>query len=115
MASGCVCVVTRTPGIDELIEDGVSGVVVEPGAIAEAARRIDELFTDPDGARDMAARAERHVRMHFDVERSMATYREVWEGLIARAGAPHAAAMESITITARPTVQTGRSGEVECA
>src|SRR5690606_27839588 len=42
MASGCVCVVSRSPGIDELIEDGVDGWVIDgdaPGPVAEVVGR----------------------------------------------------------------------------
>jgi glycosyltransferase involved in cell wall biosynthesis len=84
MASECVCVVTRTPGIDELVLDGISGYVVPQGDITGAVRRICEVFRNPGAARAMRARARRHVVERFDVTDSMRTYHEHWLHLVAQ-------------------------------
>lgn len=59
MATGRPVVVTGSPGMDDYVEDGVTGVLTgqgDPGSLADA---VVELLTDPDRARRMgeAARA----------------------------------------------------------
>jgi glycosyltransferase involved in cell wall biosynthesis len=83
MASDCVCIVTDTPGIEELIEDGVSGFIVPQGGIEQATRRIHEVFRDPNAARDMRAAARRQVTERFDVRNCMLAYLHHWRHLIA--------------------------------
>jgi glycosyltransferase involved in cell wall biosynthesis len=83
MASECVCVVTETPGIDELVNDNISGFVVPQGDIGTAVRRISEVFRNPDGARAMASTARIHVVEKFDVTESMKSYHHQWLHLVA--------------------------------
>lgn len=62
MAAGVPCVATRAGGVDEVLEDGVSGLVVEagdPGALAGAIARV---ATDAALRERLAARA----RVVFD-------------------------------------------------
>jgi colanic acid/amylovoran biosynthesis glycosyltransferase len=81
MASGCVCVVSRTAGIDELVEDGVHGFVVDYGDIAGAVERVDWAFRHPTEARAIAQAGEARVYREFDVDVSMGEYRRQWEQL----------------------------------
>jgi glycosyltransferase involved in cell wall biosynthesis len=84
MASGCLCVVSRTAGIDELVEDGVHGFVVGYGDIAGAVERVDWAFRHPAEARTIAQAAEARVYREFDVDASMGEYRRQWEQLTSR-------------------------------
>jgi glycosyltransferase involved in cell wall biosynthesis len=82
MALGCVPIVTRTAGIEELVEDGRSGYVVEvhdTGALAE--RLADLLLGDPAVRSSLQVHARAHVAACFDVRTSMATYLRAWEDL----------------------------------
>ena len=59
------CVATRVSAIPELIEDGVTGVLVPPGdpdALAEALRR---LLCDPELRHRLGSAGERRVRSEF--------------------------------------------------
>jgi glycosyltransferase involved in cell wall biosynthesis len=63
-------VTTAVSGIPELIEDGVTGLLVgerDPAAIAAAVRR---LIVDRDAAVAMAERGRMRVRQQFDSERN---------------------------------------------
>ena len=81
MASRCVCVVSATVGIEELVEDGKNGFVVKQGDIADAARCIDHVFQHPDEAAATASAARGRIVANFDVRRSMEAYRERWREL----------------------------------
>ncbi len=84
MLQRCLCLATRTPGIDELIADGETGLLVEPGDIAGAAGRLVTLLRDPEAAALAGRKAQAHVLEPFDVERVMAQRLRLWESL--RAG-----------------------------
>lgn len=76
MAVGMICVGSRIPGIVDLIEDGVSGYLIdgfEPQAIA---RTLRAAFDEKDAARGTAARKviERTFSLERYVEREAALY-----------------------------------------
>ncbi len=77
MASGCVCVVSRSPGIDELIEDGVDGWVIEgdaPGPVAEVVgRHLGVERFEP-----MQERAAGKIRRAFDAAAAAEAYLGRW-------------------------------------
>jgi len=65
------CVATRVSGIPELVEDGVTGLLVEPEAPEPLARALEALITDPD-RRDRLGRAGlRRVTEHFALEENV--------------------------------------------
>jgi colanic acid/amylovoran biosynthesis glycosyltransferase len=82
IASRCVCVVSETPGITELVADGVSGLLVPRSDASAAAERLDRIFKNPQLAQSLKALAEKNLRENFDLDRSMETYVEVWGGLV---------------------------------
>jgi glycosyltransferase involved in cell wall biosynthesis len=64
-SQGVVCLGTAIPGIGELIDDEVSGVLVAPGAPAALAAALARLIREP-GRRDaLGAAGERRVRRDF--------------------------------------------------
>ncbi len=74
MATGCPVVASRTGGIPELIGDGETGLLVEPGnpeAIAAALRR---LLSSPDLRQQLAAAARRRVEERFSLTTCAARY-----------------------------------------
>lgn len=81
MLRRCVCLTTRTTGIEELIADGETGIVVDPGDIAAAARRLLEVLRDPAAAARMGARAQAKIVVDFDVDRLMAERLRQWSAL----------------------------------
>lgn len=61
MAAGCVPVATRVSGTEEWVEDAVSGVLFEPGAVDRAAIALGELNRNRARLLDMARRARHSV------------------------------------------------------
>lgn len=66
MASGCATVGTRVSGIPELIEDGVGGLLVEPGDAGALADALERLLADAPLRRRLAAGARARVEEQFD-------------------------------------------------
>jgi glycosyltransferase involved in cell wall biosynthesis len=81
MACCCVCVVSETPGIEELVVDGETGFVVPQGDIAAASRCVTQVFSNRDDVQKMVAAARTQIVSQFDVRKSMGRYREVWQEL----------------------------------
>ncbi|WP_299615520.1 glycosyltransferase family 4 protein [Pelagibius sp.] len=81
MLRRCVCLSARSPGIEELIEDGVTGLLVEAGDNEAAARRLASLLADAPAADQMADRAQACVAERFNVDRLMADRLAQWAAL----------------------------------
>ena len=88
MACSRAIVATRAGGIPEIVEDGVTGVLVEPRDHAAMARAIVRLLKDDDGRRRMGEGGFARVNERFTVERMVAETAAVYERV---AGRPHAA------------------------
>lgn len=73
MASGCPVVSTRLSGIPEIVEDGTSGLLVEPNDERALASALEDLLRDPARAGDLAARGRQRAEVRFDVCKSVAT------------------------------------------
>jgi glycosyltransferase involved in cell wall biosynthesis len=78
MASRCLCVVTETHGISELVEDGVHGFVVPRGGVDLAAARIDEVFGGRTDVPSLLDAASDHIARWFNVRTSMRSYQQRW-------------------------------------
>lgn len=66
MASGLPVVASRVAGVQELVEDGVSGYAVPPGDIDSLVARLDTLLADPEGCARMGAAGRARVEAEFD-------------------------------------------------
>ena len=71
-SQGLACVSTRVSAIPELIEDGVTGVLVEPRRPAELASAIASLIRDPARRARLGAAGERRVRSRFGMRDGIA-------------------------------------------
>lgn len=71
MAAGKPVVSTRSGGPQEIIEDGVSGFLVDVGDDAAMANRLAELLSNPDQLAAMGAAARRRVAECFDLHRTV--------------------------------------------
>ncbi|MEW6060208.1 MAG: glycosyltransferase family 4 protein [Actinomycetota bacterium] len=80
MAAGVPVVASRTPGYDEVVRDGIDGLLVAPGDPSAAARAIRRILRDPDLATRLAS-AGRDRAQAFSWEavtdRLEAIYRDV--------------------------------------
>jgi glycosyltransferase involved in cell wall biosynthesis len=101
MASGVPVVASRAGGIPEVVEDGVTGLLVEPGNSSALAEAIIRLLLDEELRRSMGNAGRKRAVMYFSFEKAAETllrhYHEIttdqggkrWLGLIPTAkGSP---------------------------
>jgi glycosyltransferase involved in cell wall biosynthesis len=81
MAAGKPVVATRVGGLPDLVEDGVTGVLVEPRSPTGLAQAIDGLLARPDRAVEMGRRGRERQRAEFTMDVTMrrldALYRDL--------------------------------------
>jgi len=77
-------VASALPTIAEVVEDGVSGILVPPARATELADALTRLLRDPALRRRMGEAGYRRVRDKFTVERMRDLTLELYEGLLAR-------------------------------
>src|SRR5208283_3994648 len=68
MCFGCPSVATRVGGIPEVVEDGVSGVLVPPDDAAALARAVETLIANPAHRTVLGEAARRRAREHFSAD-----------------------------------------------
>lgn len=71
-SQGIACVATTTPGIRELIEDGVTGTLVPPQAPAALAAALALLASEPGRRAALGTAGEERVRRDFGMARGIA-------------------------------------------
>ena len=67
LASGIPVVASRVAGVQELVEDGVTGYAIPPGDVATLADRMIRLMDDPAAARAMGEAGRKAVEAGFDI------------------------------------------------
>jgi len=80
MATGLPVVTTRIAGIPELVEDGVSGLVVPPGDVVGLAEALGALLADPARRTEMGAAGRAHVVAEHDIAKEAAWLAEILGG-----------------------------------
>ncbi len=69
MDAGLPVVATRVGALAEMVEEGVSGELVEPGDVTSLAARLLDLLADPARRARYGARGQEIVRARYSVER----------------------------------------------
>lgn len=82
MAAGVPVVATDVSGSRELVENGLTGLLVLPRLPHLLARAIMHMLDDPKATKAMAARAQQQVQ-HYTFERIAAIYAKRYEQLVA--------------------------------
>jgi glycosyltransferase involved in cell wall biosynthesis len=78
MASRIPVIASRVAGVQELVQDGISGFTVPPGDIATLALRMSELLADPDRAARMGVSGRQMVETEFDIAAEGAWLAEIF-------------------------------------
>jgi N-acetyl-alpha-D-glucosaminyl L-malate synthase BshA len=78
MCFGCPSVATRVGGIPEVVEDGISGLLVPPGDAAELARAVEALIADPARRAAMGAAARRRAMERFSADVIVPCYEAIY-------------------------------------
>jgi glycosyltransferase involved in cell wall biosynthesis len=83
LASRIPVVASRVAGVQELVEDGVTGFTVPPGDVVTLADRMSRLMSDPDLSARMGAAGRKAVEREHDIAREGA-----WLADLFRKGGP---------------------------
>jgi starch synthase len=75
-------VATRVGGIPEVVVDGETGWLVEPGDPAALARALHGALAEPERARQMGEAGRRRVAAHFAWDRIAGRTLEVYQEAI---------------------------------
>lgn len=82
MATGLPCIVARLRGItDWIIEDGVSGVLVEPGDVGAFAQTMLHLLEDAGAARALGMAARHTIQQRFGMDQIAISYEAMYREL----------------------------------
>jgi glycosyltransferase involved in cell wall biosynthesis len=71
-SQGLACVATRMSGIPELIEDGATGLLVEPDMPQPLAQALERLIREPARRRSLGDAGRRRVMEDFELQASIA-------------------------------------------
>jgi starch synthase len=82
MASGLPVVTTRVGGMPEVVEHGVTGLLVPPDEPDALAGAIMELLADPGRARQLGAAGRRRAEERFSWDGVTARLRGLYSGLL---------------------------------
>jgi len=81
MAAEKPVVATRVEGIPEVVQDGVTGILVPPKDAQALAQAVIRLLKDPQLALKMGKAGRRRVEELFAVQKMVARYEELYEKL----------------------------------
>jgi len=82
MGSGLPVAASRVAGIPEVVEDGVTGLLVAPGQVPQLAAALVRLTQDPALRETLGARARAFVRSRFGVEQYVTAMTSLYDRLI---------------------------------
>lgn len=88
MVHGVTPIVTDTGGNAELVEDGVSGLVVPTGDPEAIAAAVLRLYRDPEENRRMGAAARERIGRHFRLEDSVTGHLKLFQELAGASRSP---------------------------
>jgi glycosyltransferase involved in cell wall biosynthesis len=88
MAIGRPVIASAIGGLPEIVEDGVTGLLVAPGNAISLADAIERLLGDPDLAASLVAGATGRIAERFSGERYRASWRELYGEVLAGTDKP---------------------------
>jgi glycosyltransferase involved in cell wall biosynthesis len=80
MAMGVPVVSSRLSGIPELVESGVSGILVEPGDVSALSESLEKLARDPELRARLGEAGRMKVLRDFDLSRNVDRLAELLAG-----------------------------------
>ena len=83
MSVGVACVASRVGGNTEVIEEGLSGLLFEPGDSLTLAGHLKRLASDSERRRDLGQNARRRVETLFSLNRMLNNYVGLYDGVLA--------------------------------
>jgi glycosyltransferase involved in cell wall biosynthesis len=86
MEAGKPVVSTRVGGVPDLVEDGVTGILVEPQDPEALASAVVSLLRDPERTKAMGEAGRERRRSEFSIEATVRKVEDLYEELIAAKG-----------------------------
>jgi glycosyltransferase involved in cell wall biosynthesis len=83
MAAGRPVVATAVGGNEEMIADGVDGLLIPPGDPCALAHAIGRLIDSPDFAAKLGAAAHENVRQRYSLQTAVQTHQDFYRSLMA--------------------------------
>ena len=80
-ASGCAVVAARVGGVPEVVEDGLTGLLVPPADGAALTAAVTGLVENPDNAARLARNARERVRGKFSLQAMLARTAALYEDI----------------------------------
>lgn len=84
MAAGLPVIATNGGGTPEIIENGVSGFIVEPGNSNSAAKIIDKLIPDSNSRKEIGHNAKDRIEKKFSLDMMTNQYIELYKSFYDR-------------------------------
>jgi glycosyltransferase involved in cell wall biosynthesis len=84
MAAGVAVVATRVGGVPDVVDDGITGLLVAPGDVPALARAIVSLLVDPERRRRMGAAGRERVAETYGADRLVADMDRLYADLVRR-------------------------------
>ena len=82
MASGCAVVASRTGGNPELVGDGESGLLFEPGNVGALAALLQRLIQDPELRARLAQAGARRMAEEFSITVSASRMEQIYQSFL---------------------------------
>jgi len=83
-ASGLPVVATEVGGTPELVEHGLTGLLIAPRNPARIAEAVIDVFSDPGRARRMGLAAAERMRRYFSLDRCVEAHIRLYESVLRR-------------------------------
>jgi mannosyltransferase len=82
MSAGAAMVASRAGAAELVVEDGVTGVLTQPGDVDALVAALEPLMRDPASAAEMGMRGRARVVAKFSLDAEAAAIAEVYRGLV---------------------------------
>jgi glycosyltransferase involved in cell wall biosynthesis len=79
MACRCFCVSSRTPGMEELIDQGTDGYLVDSGDVEEAGRIVRNYTNNNIDENKIKNKAVKKIKQSFSLKESAKSYKRAWK------------------------------------
>lgn len=79
MACRCFCVSSRTPGMEELIDQGTNGYLVDSGDVEEAGRIVRNYTNNNIDENKIKNKAVKKIKQSFSLKESAKSYKRAWK------------------------------------
>jgi glycosyltransferase involved in cell wall biosynthesis len=83
MACGIPVIASRVGSVPEVVSDGETGLLIEPGSTVQLGAAIAATLEAPEAAKKRAELARRRVETYYSVDRTVSGYRQLFDDVMA--------------------------------